>query len=155
MEDAGEGFSEVNRDQQGVRRIDDPGQHTVRGADRDNDIAQGKTAEQVFADFKEFVTTVRGKLPGVRIDFIAIKPSIKRWGMVGTMREANRLISEYTRQEEGLGYIDIFAPMLGADGMPRKELFVEDGLHLNDEGYRLWTKIVGGHLDGDGESDGR
>src|SRR5688500_6860726 len=47
----------------------------------DNDIAQGKTAEQVFADFKEFVTTVRGKLPGVRVDFIAIKPSIKRWGM--------------------------------------------------------------------------
>ena len=117
----------------------------------DNDIAQGKTAEQVFADFKEFVAMVRGKLPGVPIDFIAIKPSIKRWGMVETMREANRLIREYARAEEGLGYIDIFTPMLGADGMPRKALFVDDGLHLNDEGYRLWTKVVAGYLEVEGK----
>jgi lysophospholipase L1-like esterase len=33
--------------------------------------------------------------------------------------------------------------MLGDDGMPRKELFIEDGLHLNEKGYELWTKVVG------------
>lgn len=109
----------------------------------DNDIAQGKTAEQVLSDFKKFVTTVRSKLPGVPIDFIAIKPSIKRWGMVEQMREANRLIREYAASGKNLGYIDIFTPMLGDDGMPRKDLFVEDGLHLNGKGYELWTKVVG------------
>lgn len=121
----------------------------------DNDIAQGMSPEQVLADFKGFVAAVRGKLSGVRIDFIAIKPSIRRWGMVEQMREANRLVREYARGEEGLGYIDIFTPMLGEDGMPRKELFVEDGLHLNEAGYQLWTRIVAGHLEGDGRGDGR
>ena len=109
----------------------------------DNDIAQGKTAEQVLGDFKEFVATVRAKLPGARIDFVAIKPSIRRWGMVDQMREANRLVREYAAVEKNLGYIDIFTPMLGDDGMPRKELFIEDGLHLNGKGYELWTKVVG------------
>ena len=30
--------------------------------------------------------------------------------------------------------------MLGDDGRPRRELFVEDGLHMNAEGYRLWNE---------------
>jgi lysophospholipase L1-like esterase len=30
--------------------------------------------------------------------------------------------------------------MLGADARPRPELFVEDGLHMNSEGYRLWNE---------------
>lgn len=109
----------------------------------DNDVAQGKTAGQVLADFKEFVTTVREKLPGVRIDFIAIKPSIQRWKMVEQMSEANRRVREHARAEKDIGYIDIFMPMLGDDGRPRRELFVADGLHLNEKGYALWAKVVG------------
>ena len=63
--------------------------------------------------------------------------------MVDQMREANRLIREHARSQQNLGYIDIFTPMLGAGGTPQKELFIEDGLHLNDKGYELWTKVVG------------
>src|SRR5687767_7656201 len=76
----------------------------------DNDVAQGMTAQLVFCDYKEFVAVVRLKLPAVRIDYIAIKPSIKRWAMVDTMREANRLIREYAKSHKNLGYIDIFPP---------------------------------------------
>jgi lysophospholipase L1-like esterase len=32
--------------------------------------------------------------------------------------------------------------MLGADGMPRKDIFVEDNLHMNAEGYRIWQRIL-------------
>lgn len=112
----------------------------------DNDVAQGMTAQQVFSDYKELIATVRQKLPAVRIDFIAIKPSIKRWAMVEQMREANRLIREHAKLQKNLGYIDIFSPMIAPDGTPQKELFIEDGLHLNDKGYELWTKVVGDAL---------
>ncbi|MEI2724885.1 MAG: GDSL-type esterase/lipase family protein [Verrucomicrobiota bacterium] len=44
----------------------------------DNDIAAGKSPAQVFADFKEFVAKVQGRLPQTRIAFIAIKPSPSR-----------------------------------------------------------------------------
>ena len=38
------------------------------------------------------------------------------------------------------------APMLGADGRPRPELFRGDRLYLTDEGYRLWQSVVAPHL---------
>jgi lysophospholipase L1-like esterase len=36
--------------------------------------------------------------------------------------------------------------MLGPDGKPRPDIFVEDGLHMNHNGYALWTEIVRPYL---------
>jgi len=112
----------------------------------DNDIACGKTPAEVCDDFAAFVGKIRSRLPETRILFLSIKPSLCRWEMVGLMREANRRIEAFTRGVEGLDYLDLDAPMRGADGMPRRELFAEDGLHLSDEGYALWTALVLPHL---------
>lgn len=112
----------------------------------DNDIASGKAPGQILEDFKAFVGKVRKKLPGVRIDFIAIKPSPSRWHLVEKTREANRLIAAYAGTGENVGYIDIFTPMLGDNGEPRPELFVEDRLHLNEKGYEIWREVIAGRL---------
>src|SRR5262249_4332898 len=45
----------------------------------DNDLATGKTPEQVATDFREFVKMVRRDLPMTKIVYISIKPSISRW----------------------------------------------------------------------------
>jgi hypothetical protein len=45
----------------------------------DNDIAAGKSPEQVAADFGSFVETVRKGLPMARVLFLSIKPSPRRW----------------------------------------------------------------------------
>ena len=113
----------------------------------DNDVNSGKSPEQVFEDFRRFAKTVHQKLPKSRIVFVAIKPSIKRWNLVGKMREANRLIDEFCGEDSRLVFVDIDKPMLGEDGRPRKDLFVEDGLHLSASGYKLWTSLVAPHLD--------
>ena len=62
------------------------------------------------------------------------------------MKSANRLVEEFTRQDARLGYIDVFTPMLGEDGRPRPELFIEDKLHLNAKGYALWKQVIAPHL---------
>jgi len=108
----------------------------------DNDIAAGKSAARVAEDFQLFVKKVHAHLPKARIGFVAIKPSIKRWELVSKMRNANQLIEKQTKTNPLLGYIDIDAPMIGTDGKPRKDLFAEDGLHLNHKGYLLWSSIV-------------
>jgi len=112
----------------------------------DNDIAAGKTPERVFADFKAFVRTVHKELPKTRIVFVSIKPSILRWGLWDKMRKANALIEAYCKDGERLAYIDVAGPMLGSNGKPRPELFVKDGLHLSDDGYRLWASLLKPHL---------
>jgi lysophospholipase L1-like esterase len=108
----------------------------------DNDIAKGKSAETVHEDYLKFVQKVHAKLPDAEIIFIAIKPSIKRWELVGEMRKANGLIEAETKKREKLAYADIDKPMIGDDGLPRKDLFLKDGLHLNEAGYKVWNNVM-------------
>ena len=108
----------------------------------DNDISHGKSAETVTEDFRKFVSVVRKDLPDAEIAFIAIKPSIKRWNLADQIRKANKAITAICDDDEKLTYVDIFKPMLADDGKPRPELFLKDGLHLNEEGYKLWASIV-------------
>lgn len=113
----------------------------------DNDIKQGKSAEQVAEDFREFVTQVHSKLPQTRIVFIAIKPSIARWNLYPIIRRANETIAKFAAGDPRLSYVDIATPMLGEDGKPKAELLAEDKLHLSPAGYRLWTSLLKPHLE--------
>ncbi len=108
----------------------------------DNDIAKGKTPKQVFWDYQAFVKKVHDALPDTEIIFVAIKPSMKRWELVDKMRKANYSIREWSNNYPYLKFLDIDSPMIGADGKPKKELFAEDGLHLNEAGYKLWSGLL-------------
>lgn len=108
----------------------------------DNDIGAGKTPEQVFADYEAFVAKVHEHLPATKVAYVAIKPSIKRWNLVESMRRTNQMVKDLSSKDELLEYIDVDTPMIGPDGQPRKELFLKDGLHMTDAGYRIWTDLV-------------
>ena len=108
----------------------------------DNDIANGRTPQQVADDYKSFVVKIQAALPATRIAFIGIKPSIQRWALVDKVRAANTLVREYASTDERLGFIDVDGPMLGWDEKPRKDLFVADGLHMTPKGYEVWTALV-------------
>ncbi len=112
----------------------------------DNDIEGGKSPAVVLEDFKKFVAIVHQKLPRTRIAFISIKPSPARWHLADKVREANRLIKDFTEHDRRLGYIGVFSPMLGKDGRPRPELFVEDSLHMNAAGYKLWRSTLAPYI---------
>jgi lysophospholipase L1-like esterase len=112
----------------------------------DNDLASDKSPEQVLADFGQLVTLAQARLPGTKIGFVAIKPSPLRAKLLPQQREANRLIRQFCRQGKNLAFIDIFTPMLDAQGQPRPDLFIADKLHLNLLGYQLWTGIVKKYL---------
>jgi lysophospholipase L1-like esterase len=112
-----------------------------------NDLNAGKSPAQVFADFRAFVNKIHTALPDTRISYISIAPNPARWSQVAKVREANRLIQGYTKHRRGLAFINVFHPMLGPDGLPRPEIFVADRLHMNEKGYKLWTRIVEPHLD--------
>lgn len=113
----------------------------------DNDLAEGRSPQQVRDDFAALVTRLRAQLPQARIAFISIKPSPAREALLGSMREANDLVRDYARSQQGVDYLDVATPMLGPDGQPRGELFLADRLHMNASGYAIWTDVVGKWLD--------
>ncbi len=108
----------------------------------DNDINAGKTAEEVDVNFKAFVNQLNAKLPETKIYFIAIKPSLARWNLAPIIQDANQRIRHYCDSDDRLNFIDIWPPMLNEKGTPRAELLREDGLHLTDEGYAIWSDMV-------------
>ena len=112
----------------------------------DNDLAEGRSPEQVAADFGAFVDGVRARLPDARIAYLSIKPSPSRQHLLPAVRQANALIAAYSRSTANLDYIDVYSPMLDANGAPRSELFGGDHLHLNSAGYALWKTVIAGHL---------
>lgn len=112
----------------------------------DNDLAQGRSPQEVLGSFTAFVDGVRQALPDTRIAYVSIKPSPSRSSLLPQVRETNALIERYAREAEQVDFIDVYTPMLGPDGQPRSELFGADALHLNAAGYQLWRTVIGSHL---------
>jgi len=102
-----------------------------------NDIHAGKSPEQVFADYKEFVAAVQAKLPLVRIIYIGLFPTIDRIREVEKGDILDGYIKAYVSGKPLLGYVDCDDLTKNAEGRPRAELFMSDGLHLNAAGYKL------------------
>jgi lysophospholipase L1-like esterase len=108
----------------------------------DNDIAAGRLSEQISVDFERFVRAVHSKLPQTRILYIGIKPSPLRWLQIDRMRLANDVIRTICQRDDRLAFLDFDNLMLGWDEKPRRDLFVEDGLHLSPLGYQVWTAVL-------------
>lgn len=110
-----------------------------------NDIALGKSPEQVATDFSAFVARVRER-SNVRIAYISNAPQPARHALWGKVKAANALIKARCRGDATLIYIDIFSQMIGPNGEPRPEFFVEDQIHMNSSGYAIWRDVVAPYL---------
>lgn len=108
----------------------------------DNDVEANIPAQEIAHQFALFDQKVHAALPQTRIVFISIKPSIRRWKWIDTIKSANAMVKEYCAKHPNLVFMDIEQQMLGADGKPNPALLVEDGLHMTPAGYKIWTAAL-------------
>lgn len=108
----------------------------------DNDIADGRTPAQVVEDFGTFLTRIRKDFPKTQVIYLPAKPSIARWNLWPRMHDANNRIKAMAERDQCLTFANTDVVLLGEDGKPRKDLFLDDGLHLNAAGYSKWTAVV-------------
>jgi lysophospholipase L1-like esterase len=106
----------------------------------DNDIDAGKSPDRVVADFDEFMVRKTKALGDTPVYFISLKPSKLRFSELPLQTQVNDAIRAKAARRHDLHYIDVVNPML-ENGKPR-EIFGPDGLHMNPEGYIIWTHIV-------------
>jgi len=114
----------------------------------ENDVASSKsiTADTVLNRFKRLHALIRSRYPKVPIAFVSLKPSPVRVDFLSTVKETNRLISDFCKASSKTEFIDVFSPMLNPDGSYMEELFVGDRLHMNAKGYIIWKKILEPYL---------
>jgi lysophospholipase L1-like esterase len=108
----------------------------------DNDLGDGHSVEQVLGQFRSLATKVAASLGGVPFGFVSVKPSPARYPIIDRIRLLNDRVRREIECRPSGYYVDVFAAMLDQAGKPRAELFLEDGLHLNREGYRLWSQVL-------------
>jgi len=106
-----------------------------------NDITALKTPEEVFEDFLTFFKKVQQQLPQTTVFFIGIKPTVARAYLKEEEQAFNQKIAQLSKENKNLIFIDVWDSML-IDNKPVADLFVEDGLHMNAEGYKIWTSLV-------------
>lgn len=112
----------------------------------DNDLAAGRSPHQVAGDFAAFVQRVRRDLPAVPIAYVSIKPSPSRAQLQPLIAQANASVQAEAATLPGVSYLDVYTPMLDAQGRPRPELFGPDMLHMAPAGYAIWRQKVGDWL---------
>ena len=118
-----------------------------------NDIAALKTPDEVYQDFLVFYEKVQQQLPETKIFFIGIKPSVARAYLKDEEQEFNQKIALLAKGNNNVLFVDVWDSMLTND-KPDATLFVDDGLHMSAEGYKIWTSLVKPILDDVFSEDG-
>ena len=107
-----------------------------------NDINGLNLPEDVFAEFKIFYNSLKERLPKTVVFALSIQPSPSRFDQRTRQVEWNDAVSNLAKTDPNLVYVDVSSPMLSLDKKPRLELYTDDTLHMNAEGYKIWTKLV-------------
>jgi lysophospholipase L1-like esterase len=110
----------------------------------DNDLGDGRHPEEVFLFFQQLAARTAARFKDIHCYYISLKPSLSRWNLVGQFKYANTLIErEIADHLPNWTFINLFDEMINAAGdYPKKELFLNDGLHLSETGYQLWVQSV-------------
>ncbi|MNR37173.1 hypothetical protein D3C85_1551680 [compost metagenome] len=82
---------------------------------------------------------------------MSIKPSESRWEMRTEMITANHLIEGYLAKQHQGCFVNIWNLLLDKYGKPNANLYLEDKLHLNAEGYEILTRELNKYVNNDAD----
>ena len=108
----------------------------------DNDIAAQRPLKIIMEHTKDVTKQIEKRFPKCQIIFISAKPSIARWNFKPQYLEVNQAFQNFANKKSNRHYANVWDIMLDKEGMVRKDIFIEDGLHMNRAGYELWDKIL-------------
>lgn len=113
----------------------------VAGTDRD------KSPAETAKFFRHVLQVIRRHNPTAPVFLVEITPTARRWEVWDKTQATTAALREIVEEDPHGHFIATASHYLDDDGQPRTELFVEDRLHQNREGYRLWGKLIRSELD--------
>ena len=110
----------------------------------DNDTGRSRPipTETILDQLRRIIERVHMELPDTRIYVLSVKPSILRWNVWPLAREVSAGYRAIADDDPLVYYVDMATPLLNADGSLRPEIYIEDGLHLNDLGNSIWGRAI-------------
>ena len=113
----------------------------------DNDIASGESPKAIFKEAKQLREMIEKKFPEVPVVFISAKPSVARAHLKEGYEALNKKLKKYADSKKNTMFADVYTAMLDENGEVYKHIFLEDKLHMNKEGYKIWQDVLAPYLD--------
>lgn len=111
-----------------------------------NDIVEFVSAKTVLENYEKILNKIHEATPGTKIYVHSIFPISLESSILRSTKKLNVTINEVNRELQELSkkfnatYIDINSKLKFEEKLNSKYTF--DGIHLNEEGYKLWKDIV-------------
>ena len=111
----------------------------------DNDICGNEvdlTVSGVLDHYRLLFNRLDQDYPGVPVFFLSWKYSGLRAFMRDTQKLVNDVMADYASSSNQVTFVDVNATLLQPDGDINQSLFESDNLHINRDGYLLWTSVL-------------
>ena len=119
-----------------------------------NDMGAGITKEETLENYELMLTKIHNKLPNTKVYTISVLPTTTPFYYTPENQEAIRSVDEgikaFSDKYDFVTYVDCYSKFLGDDGYCKPEL-VSDGLHPNEEGYKVIASVLNPILSADEE----
>ena len=108
----------------------------------DNDTNNGVAPEKIAGQLKQIIAKIHAASADTRVYVLSVKPSLARVNVWDKAMETTELYKMIAASDDRLYHIDVATPFLKADGTVMDDVFVDDGLHLNDKGNAIWAQAI-------------
>jgi lysophospholipase L1-like esterase len=111
----------------------------------ENDICSGIDNDRIIANVEQFIKLSRASAPNVKLYIISELPTNqpilhskeKAIDRIKTLNEGYKILAN----KYDVTYIDLFPNFIQDDEL-KKEIYFDDGAHLNGAGYLLFAKLL-------------
>jgi len=115
---------------------------TVVVYEGDNDLAKGKSPEELAKEYEDFSNRLKKALPKTKLVYLAVRPSLSRIAIVDKQKQFNGWLEKYCKSQKGRFFLDMHSPFYLPDGTLMPDIFVTDRLHLNEKGYQIFSAKI-------------
>lgn len=108
----------------------------------DNDLAMGKSVEELAKEYVEFSNRLKKTLPKTKLVYLAVRPSLSRIAILEKQKQFNNWLENYCKSEKNRYFLDMHSPFYLTDGTVMQDIFISDRLHLNEKGYQIFSSNI-------------
>ena len=114
--------------------------------DNDTDSRNSLPVDMILGHLEQIISNIHDALPETRIYVMSVKPSILRKGVWSNAQKVNIGYQAIAHNDPLVYYVDVATPFLDPEGNVMMDIFVDDGLHLNNLGNSIWGSVIKGAL---------
>ncbi len=114
-----------------------------------NDMGTGQSDGQILEKYEKIVKEITERLPEARLFCMSVipqnytRPYVSKEELDILNAQILRINSEIeaVSEKHGAEYIDLHSHLTDESGLLKEE-YTEDGLHLDNEGFEVWTRVL-------------